>query len=132
MTSEPPDLRASLSRMRTVAFVLIGLVAALHAAFFVLETFLWRSRAGRAFGLSDDEVKATARLAANQGLYNGFLAAGLIWALVSGPQLAARATFFLACVAVAGVFGALTVRRTIFFVQAAPALAALAALAAAG
>lgn len=70
----------------------------------------------------------TLRLAGNQGLYNGFLAAGLVWALVSGPELAARATFFLACITVAGVYGAATVQRRILLVQALPAVLALAAL----
>jgi putative membrane protein len=115
--------------MRTVALVLIALVALLHLAFLVLEMFLWRTRARRIFGLSAEKAEATAQLAGNQGLYNGFLAAGLAWALLSGPELEPRATFFLACVAVAGVYGAVSVQRTILYVQAAPALLALGALA---
>jgi putative membrane protein len=110
------------------ALALVALVALLHAYFLVLEMFLWRARAGPVFGLSGAQVEATAVLAANQGLYNGFLAAGLAWALFSGDQLLPRATFFLACVVAAGVYGAATVRRTILWVQAAPAIAALAAL----
>jgi putative membrane protein len=114
--------------MRTVAVALIALVALLHFYFLVLEMFLWRTRARRIFGMSDEKAEATAQLAGNQGLYNGFLAAGLVWALLSGPEMPSRAAFFLACVAVAGVYGAVTVTRTILFVQAVPALLALAAL----
>jgi putative membrane protein len=114
--------------MRTLALVLVALVALLHLWFLVLEMFLWRTRARRAFGMSEAQAEATAVLAQNQGLYNGFLAAGLAWALLSGPELLARATFFLACVLVAGVFGGVTVGRTILYVQALPAALALAAL----
>lgn len=114
--------------MRTLALLLVGLVALLHAYFLVLEMFLWRTRAARAFGMTAEQAEATAVLAQNQGLYNGFLAAGLGWALLSGGELVPRATFFLACVVLAGVFGAVTVRRTILYVQALPALVALAAL----
>ena len=114
--------------MRTIALVLVALVALLHVYFMILETFLWRTRARRIFGMSAEKAEATAQLAGNQGLYNGFLAAGLVWALASGPELLPRATFFLACIAVAGVYGAITVQRTILFVQAVPALLALAAL----
>jgi putative membrane protein len=117
--------------MRTLALALVALVALLHVYFLVLEMFLWRTRARRLFRMSEEKAEATAQLAANQGLYNGFLAAGLVWALLSGPELAPRATFFLACVAVAGVYGALSVQRTILFVQALPAALALVALVAA-
>jgi putative membrane protein len=115
--------------MRAIAVVLIALVALLHVYFLVLETFLWRTRARRIFGMSAEKAEATAQLAGNQGLYNGFLAAGLAWALLSGPELVPRATFFLVCVAIAGVYGGISVRRTILLVQAVPALLALAALA---
>jgi putative membrane protein len=114
--------------MRTLAVVLIALVALLHIYFLVLEMFLWRTRARRVFRMSEEKAEATAQLAANQGLYNGFLAAGLLWSLASGAELLPRATFFLACGVVAGVFGAVTVQRTILFVQALPAGLALAAL----
>lgn len=114
--------------MRTVALVLVALVALLHVCFLVLEMFLWRTRARRLFRMSAEMAEATAQLAANQGLYNGFLAAGLVWALLSGPELVPRATFFLACAAVAGLYGALSVQRSILFVQALPAVLALAAL----
>ena len=115
-------------RMKTVALALVALVALLHLYFLVLEMFLWRTRARRIFGLTAEQAEVTLRLAGNQGLYNGFLAAGLVWALVSGPELAARATFFLVCITVAGVYGAATVQRRILLVQALPAVLALAAL----
>jgi putative membrane protein len=114
--------------MRTLALGLVALVALLHLYFLVLEMFLWRTRARRIFGMSAEKAEATAQLAGNQGLYNGFLAAGLVWSLLSGPELAQRATFFLACVAVAGVYGAATVQRRILLVQTVPAALALAAL----
>src|SRR5512144_1382423 len=98
--------------MRTIALGLVALVALLHLYFLVLEMFLWRTRARRVFRMSEEKAEATAQLAGNQGLYNGFLAAGLLWALASGPELFPRATFFLVCVAVAGVYGALSVQRT--------------------
>jgi putative membrane protein len=118
--------------MHVLALALIALVALLHVGFLMLEMFLWRTRARRLFRLSAEQAEATAQLAANQGLYNGFLAAGLVWALASGPELPARATFFLACVVVAGAYGAATVKRSILFVQALPAALALAALWAGG
>lgn len=114
--------------MRALALLLIGVVALLHAWFLVLEMFLWRTRARRAFALTAEQAESTAVLAQNQGLYNGFLAAGLVWALVSGAELVPRATFFLACVVLAGILGAVTVRRVILYVQALPAALALAAL----
>jgi putative membrane protein len=114
--------------MRALALGLITVVALLHVYILALEMFLWRTRARGVFGMSAEQAEATAQLAGNQGLYNGFLAAGLIWALLSGPQMTARATFFLVCVAVAGLYGAATVKRTILFVQTVPALLALGAL----
>jgi putative membrane protein len=114
------------SVMRIAANVLIGLVALLHVYFMILEMFLWTTPAGRrAFGLSAEFAEASKRLAANQGLYNGFLAAGLVWGLSLGDAGFAIETFFLACIVVAGVFGALTVSRKILFVQALPACAAI-------
>lgn len=113
--------------MSSIAIVLIVLVALLHAYFLVLEMFLWTRPLGlKTFRNSPEKAEATKVLAANQGLYNGFLAAGLLWA-----ALAARidiAVFFLACVVIAGLYGAYSVNRRIFFVQAVPALAAIAAL----
>jgi len=112
-----------------LANVLIGLVAALHVYFLVLEMFLWDTPFGRrTFGLTPEFSAASKTLAANQGLYNGFLAAGLVWGLCLGPAGAAVKLFFLACVIVAGVYGAITVNRKILFVQAVPAVAALLAL----
>jgi putative membrane protein len=112
--------------MSTAAALVVGLVAALHAYFLVLEMFLWDKPAGlRAFGNTREAAVATKVLAANQGLYNGFLAAGLIWSLMlglgPGAQGRAVALFFLGCVLVAGVYGAITVSRKILFVQALPA-----------
>jgi len=80
------------------------------------------------FGMITEQAEVTAALAGNQGLYNGFLAAGLVWALVSGPELPARATFFLVCITAAGIYGAATVQWRILLVQALPAVLALAAL----
>jgi putative membrane protein len=106
----------------------IGVVAALHLAFLIMESVLWqRPSVRRRFGMSADEAKLTAPLAMNQGLYNGFLAAGLVWALLAAPPLARPlALFFLGCVVVAGIFGGITARRQILFLQALPGAVALA------
>ena len=107
--------------------ILIGIVAALHLYFLVLEMVLWEKPAARrAFGFTPEFAAATKTLAANQGLYNGFLAAGLIWSVLGGGV--AVAVFFLSCVVIAGLFGALTVSRKILWVQALPAAVALALL----
>ena len=119
--------------MTTIATVAVLVVAALHAYFLLLEMFLWTRPAGRkAFGLTAEFAEATKGLAANQGLYNGFLVAGLLWGVVAsfqGPSAAPGAfaieCFFLACVLVAGLFGAATVSRKILYVQALPAAIAL-------
>ena len=118
--------------MAHVSHALVVLVALLHLWFLVLEMFLWTSPMGRrAFGLSAEFAQQTRALAANQGLYNGFLAAGLIWGLWLGAAGFAITLFFLGCVIVAGVFGAITVSRKILFIQAIPAaLAVLATMAA--
>jgi putative membrane protein len=111
-----------------IAHALVALVAALHIYLLVLEMFLWTQPLGlRTFGNSLEKANDSAVLAANQGLYNGFLAAGLIWGLVvSIPGFAFQIqTFFLLCVIIAGVYGAVTVSRRILFVQAAPAAIAL-------
>ncbi|MBU8976656.1 DUF1304 domain-containing protein [Lysobacter sp. MMG2] len=111
--------------MSMLALVLIAIVALLHLYFLVLEMFLWTKPLGRkVFRMSPEKAEATKVLAANQGLYNGFLVAGLVWAIVA--QRADVATFFLACVIVAGVYGAATVNKRIFYVQALPAIVALA------
>ncbi|HEX8386025.1 MAG TPA: DUF1304 domain-containing protein [Rubricoccaceae bacterium] len=115
--------------MTLAADLLVGLVAALHVGFLVLEMVLWDTPTGRRiFRLTPEMAAATKGLAANQGLYNGFLAAGLVWSLTQGDAGAPVAVFFLACVVVAGVFGAATVNRRILYVQALPAAVALAAV----
>lgn len=112
-----------------LANALVALVAALHVYFLILEMFLWDTPYGRrTFKLTPEFSAASKTLAANQGLYNGFLAAGLVWGLLLGPAGLAVKTFFLGCVIVAGVYGAATVGRTILFVQALPAALALAVL----
>ena len=118
--------------MKLAADVLVALVALLHLYFLVLEMFLWDKAAGlRAFGHSAAAAAATKVLAANQGLYNGFLAAGLLWGLWLGAAGTSVKLFFLGCVSVAGIFGAMTASRKILWVQALPALlAALLVLAA--
>jgi putative membrane protein len=113
--------------METVAAVVVGLVAALHLYFLALEMFFWNKPLGRkAFGLTPEFAASTASLAANQGLYNGFLAAGLLWGLGLGATGFSIRVFFLGCVIVAGVFGGLTASRKILWVQALPGLIALA------
>jgi len=113
--------------MTLASQVLTGLVAALHLYFLVLEMFLWATPAGqKAFGRTAEEQESTKVLAANQGLYNGFLAAGLVWSLVAAPGLALPVrTFFLGCVVVAGIYGGATASRKILLVQAGPAAIAL-------
>ena len=112
-----------------LATVLIAVVALIHLYILVLEMFLWNTKTGRkAFNLSADFARETRVLAANQGLYNGFLAAGLLWGLWLGENGIQVTVFFLACVLIAGVFGAMTASRKILYVQAIPALAALIAL----
>jgi putative membrane protein len=112
--------------MNAISNVLIGLVAFLHVYFLILEMFLWDKPYGRkTFGLTAEYAAASKTLAANQGLYNGFLAAGLAWGLLLGEAGASVKIFFLACVIVAGVYGAITVSRRILWVQALPAAIAL-------
>jgi len=119
--------------MSLVATVLVVLVALLHFYFMLLEMVFWTRPLGRkAFGLTAERAEDTKSLAANQGLYNGFLVAGLLWGAIAasgGPATApsgfAIEVFFLSCVIVAGVFGAVTVSRKILFVQAVPAALAL-------
>ncbi|MGB3502999.1 MAG: DUF1304 domain-containing protein [Mesorhizobium sp.] len=112
-----------------IANILIGVVAALHVYFMYLEMIVWDTPAGRkAFNLTPEFSAASKAMAANQGLYNGFLVAGLVWGLWLGDAGFAIKAFFLGCVIVAGLFGALTVGRKILFVQAVPGLIALAAL----
>ena len=112
-----------------LATILIALVALIHLYIVILEMVLWDKPAGRrAFGTTAEFAAATKVLAANQGLYNGFLAAGLAWGLWLGADGFSVKVFFLACVAVAGLFGAATASRKILFIQTVPAALALAAL----
>jgi putative membrane protein len=114
-----------------ISTFLLLLIGVLHIYILILEMFFWETpRARKAFGTSPEFAKATTVLAANQGLYNGFLAAGLIWSVwrgVPGPGRAV-AVFFLGCVFVAGLYGAATAARRILFVQSVPAALALAAV----
>jgi putative membrane protein len=116
--------------MSTLANVLVALIGALHLYILVLEMFLWRGpRARAAFGMTPEFAEATAVLAGNQGLYNGFLAAGLFWGLLADDPVGREVTvFFLLCVAVAGIYGAMTANRRIVFVQTVPAVLALVAV----
>jgi len=115
--------------MSTAANIAIGLVALLHLYFLVLEMFLWDKPFGRrVFRTTPEFAAASSKLASNQGLYNGFLAAGLLWGLWLGAEGLHFKFFFLCCVIVAGVFGAITVNRYILFIQALPGIIALALL----
>lgn len=115
--------------MPIAAIVLIAFVALLHVYFMVLEMFLWDKPAGmRAFGNNKERAAATKVLAANQGLYNGFLAAGLVVGLLMGDAGFHFKLFFLICVILAGVYGAATFSKKILYVQAMPAALALAVL----
>ena len=112
--------------MSVLANVVIGIVALIHVYILVLEMFLWDKPVGlRAFGQTQAAATASKVLAANQGLYNGFLAAGLIWGLSLGAQGTAVKVFFLGCVLVAGLYGAATASRKILVVQALPAAVGL-------
>jgi putative membrane protein len=113
--------------LTALATVLVVGVAVLHAYILVLEMFLWRTPRGRrAFGTDEAFAERSAPLAANQGLYNGFLAAGLLWGAVAGDPVGFQVrVFFLICVIVAGLYGAATVNRRILVVQAVPAAIAL-------
>jgi putative membrane protein len=114
--------------MHTLALILVALVALEHLWFLALEMFLWQRPVGlRTFNNTPEKAKDTAVLAANQGLYNGFLAAGLVFALAYPDPAASKAiaTFFLACVIAAGLYGGWSVSRRILYVQAAPALLAV-------
>ena len=108
--------------------IAISLVIVLHILFMVLEMFFWNTPFGRkTFGLKEDYAKQSATLAANQGLYNGFLAAGLLWGLTSTGGFDAL-IFFLSCIIIAGIYGALTAKRSILYLQALPAAIAMALL----
>jgi putative membrane protein len=111
-------------RMTVVTNIVVGIVAILHLGFLVLEMFLWNHPVGRTtFKMTKEVSESSATLAANQGLYNGFLAAGLIWGLISGEFTVKF--FFLSCVLIAGIFGGFTAKRSILYIQALPALIGL-------
>ena len=113
--------------MSPIAIALTALVALLHVGFMVLEMFFWTKPLGRrVFALTEQRARDCAPLAANQGLYNGFLAAGLVWGLLLDDR--GICLFFLGCVVVAGLFGAATVKRSILYVQALPAILAAVAV----
>ena len=109
--------------MKLVSDILVVIVALLHFFFLYLEMFLWdKPRGMKSFNLTEEFAKQSKRLAMNQGLYNGFLAAGLLWGLFAGNPVK---IFFLSCVIIAGIFGAFTVSKRIFYIQAVPAIVAL-------
>lgn len=116
--------------MPLTADILVALVALLHAYILVMEMFLWEKETGRRFsGFDAAMARDTAVLAANQGLYNGFLAAGLVWGLIADDPIAFRVrVFFLSCVVIAGLYGAATANRRILFAQALPGALALSAV----
>lgn len=110
--------------MTVIVNIVIAVVAILHLGFLVLEMFLWNHPVGRkTFRMTKEMSESSATLAANQGLYNGFLAAGLIWGLFSG-EFSVK-LFFLGCVLMAGIFGGFTAKRSILYIQALPALLGL-------
>ena len=114
--------------MQTFIMVLISLIAIKHLGFMYLEMFLWTKDKGRkAFGLSKEDAETTKVLAGNQGLYNGFLSAGLVWGLVHPDIVVGHQIllFFLSCIVIAGIYGGLTAKRSILFVQGLPSLIAL-------
>ena len=116
--------------MSTAANIVVAIVALIHVYILVLEMFLWDKPAGlRAFGQTQQAAMASKVLAANQGLYNGFLAAGLFWGLWLGADGTGVKVFFLGCVLVAGLYGAATASRKILYVQAIPAALGLALIA---
>jgi len=112
--------------MSIAANIVVSLVGCLHIYFLVLEMFLWDKPAGlRAFGHSQQAAAASKILAANQGLYNGFLAAGLFWGLILGANGLGIKVFFLSCILIAGVYGGVTANRKILFIQGVPAVIGL-------
>ena len=110
--------------MNIIANIVIAIVGILHIGFLILEMFLWTKPFGlKTFNMTKEVAESSATLAANQGLYNGFLAAGLFWGVFSG--MASIKIFFLVCVLIAGIYGGLTAKRSIFYMQALPALIGL-------
>jgi putative membrane protein len=107
--------------MNVLTTITVSIVILLHVLFLILEMFLWNTPFGRkTFGLKEDYAKQSAPLAANQGLYNGFLAAGLLWGMLSTGGFDAL-IFFLSCIIIAGIYGAITAKRSILWLQAFPA-----------
>ena len=112
--------------MNILSTITVSIVILLHVFFLILEMFLWTKPYGRkTFGLSESFAQETKSLAANQGLYNGFLAAGLLWGLVSTGGYDAL-IFFLSCIIIAGIYGAITAKKSILWIQAMPAAIAMA------
>ena len=113
--------------MKTLQIFLVAFVAFEHIYFMILEMFYWdKPRGIKAFGLKPDEAKISKVLAQNQGLYNGFLAAGLIWAIIDKNNYTQLAVFFLSCVIFAGIFGAITTKKIkLFYIQSIPAIIGL-------
>ncbi len=119
-----PEPSPKENHVVVLANIVIAVVAILHLGFLVLEMFLWNHPVGRkTFKMTKEVSESSATLAANQGLYNGFLAAGLIWGLISG-EFSVK-LFFLICVFIAGIFGGITAKRSILYLQALPALLGL-------
>jgi putative membrane protein len=115
--------------LKVVANILVALVALLHVGFLMLEMFLWTAPFGlKTFNMTPEVAASSRVLAANQGLYNGFLAAGLVWGLIAKTNARATKVFFLSCVIVAGVYGTATAKPSILLVQALPAALALLAV----
>ena len=112
--------------MKKVSTIFIAIVALEHLYFLVLEMFLWTTPLGlKTFNLTAEFAEQSASLAANQGLYNGFLAAGLIWSLVEKKQAYSLKVFFLSCIIIAAIFGAITAKISILYIQGLPAFLAL-------
>lgn len=113
--------------MKTLALFFIALVAFEHIYFMILEIFFWEKPKGlKTFGLTKNDAKSTKTLAKNQGLYNGFLAAGLLWGIIEQNNSFQIALFFLFCVTIAGIFGALTTKKIkLFYIQSVPAIIAI-------
>jgi putative membrane protein len=122
-----------MTTVNLAANILVGVIAAIHVYILVLEMFLWNTPRGRkVFATDADFAAKAAPLAANQGLYNGFLAAGLVWALITDGTTTYQAkVFFLSCVIVAGLYGTFTVSKRILYIQTVPAAIALALVVAA-
>ena len=112
--------------MLLASYIIVGIIALLHLYFLILEMFLWEKPMGlRAFGMTPEDARTSKVLAANQGLYNGFLAAGLIWGMLLGTEGTDFRVFFLVCVLVAGLYGGATAHRKIYYIQAFPAAVGL-------